>query len=286
MEADKRRQKRLAALARDHIVKLREERERMAYGWLGEYAERAFSAKQEGSSLGPLRAEYSHRYNRMLDREKQPHSDFFTNLSPEVEELDFAEEDPFDLSVYDQYFEWDEVEYMRLRFIAARHYASRGHWDDAYVYVVRSRPDNIPQHEDVYNRNAQAWHYTNARINELIQEAEQALENRDRELAHGPQFGPPKDSLMPPGHPTESPSPIRSDREEGQGLGRLVAAGLMQGSERPEGEIAPRSPLSPNKKTQKEERDSVVDAVKQITGAKKETPVWEGASVGGTPEYD
>ena len=125
VEADKRCQKRLAALARDHIVKLREERERMAYSWLGEYAKRAFSIKQEGSSLGPLRAEYIHRYNRMLDREKWPHSDFFTNLSPEVEEeLDFAEEDPFDLSVYDQYFEWDEVEYMRSRFIAARHYAS------------------------------------------------------------------------------------------------------------------------------------------------------------------
>ena len=29
-----------------------------------------------------------------------------------------------------------------------------------------------------------------------------------------------------------------------------------------------------------------MDAVKQITGAKKETPVQEGASVGGTPEYD
>ena len=163
----------------------------------------------------------------MLDQEKQPHSDFFTNLSPEVEEeLDFAEEEPFDLSLYDQYFEWDEVEYMRLRFIAARHYASQGHWDDAYAYVMRSQPDNIPQHEDVYNRNSQAWHYTNTRINELIQAAEQALENRDRELAHGPQFGPPKDSLMPPGHPTESLSPIRSDREEGQGLGRLAAAGL------------------------------------------------------------
>ena len=38
VEADKRCQKRLAALARDHIVKLREEREWMAYGWLGEYA--------------------------------------------------------------------------------------------------------------------------------------------------------------------------------------------------------------------------------------------------------
>ena len=88
---------------------------------------------------------------------------------------------------------------------------------------------------------------------------------------------------MPLGHPTESPSPIRG---EGQGLGRLAAAGPTRGSERPEGEISPRSLLSPNKKTQKEERDSVIDAVQQITGAKKETPVWEGASVGGTPEYN
>ena len=45
VEADKSRQRRLAALARDHIVKLREEGEQMAYSWLGEYAERAFSVK-------------------------------------------------------------------------------------------------------------------------------------------------------------------------------------------------------------------------------------------------
>ena len=210
----------------------------------------------------------------MLDLEKQPHSDFFTNLSPEVEEeLDFAEEDPFDLSVYDQYFEWDEVEYMRLQFIAARHYASRGHWDDAYAYVLRSRPHNISQHEDVYNRNAQAWHYTNARINELIQEAEQALENRDRELAHGPQFGLPKDSLIPLGYSTGTLSHTRDDKEEEQGLGRPGAVTPTQDLGRPEGRTTPKSPLSPDKKTQKEERDSVVDAVKQITGARKETPV-------------
>ena len=54
------------------------------------------------------------------------------------DEIDFEEEEPFDLSEYDQYFEWDEAEYMRLRFIAAKHYASWGHWDDAYAYVLRS----------------------------------------------------------------------------------------------------------------------------------------------------
>ena len=218
IEADMKRRRRLAALARDHIMKLREERERMAYDWLEEYAMRASSAKQSGVSLRALRAEYIHRYNRLLDREKQPHSDFFTHLSMDLkEELDFNEEEPFDLSEYDQYFEWDETEYMRLRFIAARHYASRGHWDDAYAYILRTRPDDIPQHEDTYSRNAQAWHYTNARINELIQEAEQALEVQDRQLPPEPRLGPPKNSLIPPGHSTGTPSPIRSVQGREQG---------------------------------------------------------------------
>ena len=147
----------------------------------------------------------------MLDREKQPHSDFFVNLSEDFEdELDFNEDRPADLSQYDQYFEWDEAEYMRLRFTAARHYASRGHWKAAYAYVLRTRLDNIPQHEDTHNRNAQAWYYTNARINELVQEAEQILEAQDRQMPEGSQFEPPKDSLIPTGHSTGTPSPIRS----------------------------------------------------------------------------
>ena len=115
LEADKRRKRRLAALARDHIMKLREERDRMAYDWSEEYAIRASSAKQSGAGLGTLRAEYVHRYNQLLEREKQPHSDFFVNLSEDFEdELDLNEDRPADLSQYDQYFEWDEAEYMKL----------------------------------------------------------------------------------------------------------------------------------------------------------------------------
>ena len=199
IEADKKRRKKLAILARDHIMRLREERERMAYDWLEEYAMRASSAKQSGTELGTLRAEYVHRYNRLLEHEKQPHSDFFINLSMDFEEeLDFNEDEHADLSEYIQNFEWDEAEYMRLRFITTRHYASHGHWNDAYAFVLRTRPDDIPRHEDTYNRNAQAWHYTNVRINELVQEAEQILEAQDRQLSLGPQFRPPRDSLIPP----------------------------------------------------------------------------------------
>ena len=84
LEAEKRRKRRLAALARDHIMKLREEQNKMAYDWSEEYARRASSAKQSGAGLGTLRAEYVHRYNRLLEREKQPHSDFFVNLSEDL----------------------------------------------------------------------------------------------------------------------------------------------------------------------------------------------------------
>ena len=87
----------------------------MAYDWSEEYATHASSAKQSGARLGTLWAEYVHRYNRLLEREKQPHSDFFVNLSEDFEdELDFSEDRPADLSQYDQYFEWDEAEYMKL----------------------------------------------------------------------------------------------------------------------------------------------------------------------------
>ena len=206
--------------------------------------------------------------------------DFFVNLSEDLEdELDFNEDRPADLSQYDQYFEWDEAEYMKLRFTAARHYASRGHWTDSYAYVLRTCSDNIPQHEDTYNRNAQAWHYTNARINELIQEAEQILEAQDR------QFRPPRDSLIPPGHSTGTPSPIRGvqgKEQESREPPETTPTRRVGGQG---GRAAFKSPHSPDQESQKEERDSVIDAVKQISGAQTETPGQGKVNVGDTPEY-
>ena len=254
LEADKKRKKRLATLARDQIMKLREERDRMAYDWSEEYALRASSAKQSGAGLGTLRTEYVHRYNQLLDREKQPHTDFFVNLSEDFEdELDFNEDRPADLSQYDRYFEWDEAEYMRLRFTAARHYASRGHWNDAYAYVLRTCSDNIPQHEDTYNRNAQAWHYTNARINELVQEVEQILEAQDRQMLKESQFKPPRDSLIPPGHSTGTPSPIRSVQGREQDSRGPLGTTLTRRVRGQGRRTAFKSPHSPNQESQKEE---------------------------------
>ena len=243
--------------------------------------------KIKGHNLNALRAEYIHRYNRLLDREKQPHCDFFLNLSFKVEEeLDFEEERPFDLSEYDQHFVWDEAEYLKLRFIAARHYASRGHWDDAYAYVLRTRPDNTADHEDTYNRNAQAWHYTNARINELIQEAEQALEFKDRQVARWSPRRLPEDSLIPPGWSVETtllPSDVNQPTPRPQELSIPVPK-REQRMEEPRGML--KTPLSPDRESQKEERKSVIDAVKQITGARKEVLVSRERNVEDTPEYD
>ena len=195
------------------------------------------------------------RYNRLLEREKQPHSDFFVNLSEDIEdELDFNEDRPADLSQYDRYFEWDEAEYMKLRFTAARHYASRGHWTDVYAYVLRTRPDNIPQHEDTYNRNAQAWHYTNARINELIQEVERILEAQDRQELEESQFAPPpRDSLIPPVHSTGAPCPIggtQGKEQESREPPETTSTRRVGGQG---GRTAFKSPHSPDQESQREE---------------------------------
>ena len=53
-----------------------------------------------------------------------------------------------------------------------------------------------------------------------------------------------------------------------------------------EGRFILKSPLSPDRKSQREERDSIIDAVKHITGAPKEVPRQERVSISGSPEYD
>ena len=132
---------------------------------------------------------------------------------------------------------------------------------------------------------AQAWHYTNARINELIQEAEQALEVRNGQMAQRPTFRPPVNSLIPPGHPTET-TPERGVSRTNWIPDQSLSTGTIKEPERQERKASPRSPLSPDHKSQKAERDSAIDAVKQITGVQKGTPNKEGPSITGTPEYD
>ena len=98
---------------------------------------------------------------------------------------------------------------------------------------------------------------------------------------------PPRDSLIPPTHSTGEPSPVRSvqEREWGIPISGIVPPNinwkLREQGVRP----IPRSPLFPDGRSQIEERDSVLDAVRQITGASKEIPRQEKVSFD-TPEYD
>ena len=89
------------------------------------------------------------------------------------------------------------------------------------------------------------------------------------------QYGSPGDSLIPPAHSTGAPSPVRSIQEGGRefnGSPRVMSTEVIGRLREQEGRVILKSPLSPDRKSQKEERDSIIDAVKQVTGALKEVP--------------
>ena len=81
---------------------------------------------------------------------------------------------------------------------------------------------------------------------------------------------------------TGTPSPVMSIQDSPD----VMSTGGTGRSREPGEKPFPKSRLSPDKKSQREERNSVIDAVKQITGALRDTPTQEGMSIGGTPEYD
>ena len=92
--------------------------------------------------------------------------------------------------------------------------------------------------------------------------------------------------MIAPGHSTGTPSPIRSVPGKEQGPGGPFETTPIRRVGGQGGKTAPQSSHSPNKVSQKEERDSVIDAVKLITGGQTETPGQGKISVGSTPDYD
>ena len=109
------------------------------------------------------------------------------------------------------------------------------------------------------------------------------MEAQDRQMSEGSQFEPPKDSLIPPGHSTGTPSPIRSvqgKEQETREPPETTPTRRVGGQGR---RTTFKSPHSPDQESQKEERDSVIDAVKQITGAQTETPGQGKVTVGDIP---
>ena len=112
------------------------------------------------------------------------------------------------------------------------------------------------------------------------------MEVQDRQLPPEPRLRPPRDSLIPPRHSTGTPSPIRSVQGREQGPREPFETTPVRRSGGQGGKTAPKSSHSPSQVSQKEERDSVIDAFRLITGAQTETPGEGGVSVGNTPEYD
>ena len=92
--------------------------------------------------------------------------------------------------------------------------------------------------------------------------------------------------MIRPGHSTGTPSPIKSVQGREQGPREPFETTPIRRVGGQGGKTTPQSPHSPNQVSQKEERDSVIDVVKLITGAQTETPGEGGVSVGNTPEYD
>ena len=86
-------------------------------------------------------------------------------------------------------------------------------------------------------------------------------------------------------HSTEALSSVRDVQREGQGPRELPETTFTKRVGGQGERAAFKSPHSPNRESQKEERDSVIDAVKQITGAQTETPGQGRITVGDTPEY-
>ena len=86
-------------------------------------------------------------------------------------------------------------------------------------------------------------------------------------------------------HSTRAPSPVRGiqrEEQESREPPETTSARRVGGQG---GRTAFKSPHSPDQESQKEERDSVIDTVKQFTGAQTETPGRGRMTVGDTPEY-
>ena len=91
--------------------------------------------------------------------------------------------------------------------------------------------------------------------------------------------------MIPPGHSTGTPSPIRGTqrkKQESREPPETTPTRRAGGQGR---KTAFKSPHSPDQESQREEWDSVIDAVKQITGAQTATPGQGRMTVGDTPEY-
>ena len=79
------------------------------------------------------------------------------------------------------------------------------------------------------------------------------MEAQDRQMPEESQFEPPKDSLIPPGHSTGTPSPIRSVQGKEQETREPPETTPTRRAGGQGGRTAFKSPHSPDQESQKEE---------------------------------
>ena len=91
------------------------------------------------------------------------------------------------------------------------------------------------------------------------------------------QFGPPpRDSLIPPVHSTEALSSVKGVQREEQESRELPETTFTRRVEGQGRRAAFKSSHSPNQESQREERDSVIDAVKPDYWGPNRKPLGKG----------
>ena len=176
-QADRVRKRKLAALAVQQILKIREERNRLEERLVQEFRERRQSLDLTREEVRLLWEELIIRYQDQVDSAHQPYMDLFLNLTIETErEMDFDDEGMADLTSYEEGYAWTEERYLRLRFKAIRHIASHAYYNDVYAYLMRTRPDELQNNVWVFNENQAQWQDRTERINDLQAYVEGVLE--------------------------------------------------------------------------------------------------------------
>ena len=283
-QAERIRKRKLAALAVQQILKIREERDRLEEQLVQEFRERRQTLDLTREQVQLMREELITRYQDFVDTAHQPYMDLFSNLTIETErEMDFDDEGMADLSSYEEGYEWTEEWYLRLRFKAIRHIASHSYFNDIYAYLVRTRPDELPNSVQVYNENQAQWQDRTNRLNRLQACVETILEQQVQVPKRGYSVPPPDDMLSEMGPPERGGvnPPATVLTEPRRGRHREPSRGGSKASSH-----------SPDEEVQKEDRDAAIEAVRKITEASKGTPKRWGTTtdhsmnITGTPRYD
>ena len=292
-QADRVRKRKLAALAVQQILKIRERRDRLEERLVQEFWERRQSLNLTREEVRFLREELVATYQEHVDSAHQPYMDLFSNLTIETErEMDFDDEGMADLTSYEEGYEWTEERYLRLRFKAIRHIASHAYFNDVYAYLMRTRLDELQHNVQVFNENQEQWQDRTIRINNLQEYVETILEQQAQVPKRGYSLPPPSDVLVPPSKPTVASEIEPPEREGGKSPAverTEPQKGWRKGTSRGSSKA---SSLSPDEDVQKEDRDVAIEAVRKITEASKSTPKRReipddhSMNVTGTLRYD